>query len=62
MRKAAILMVLNGPPAFWFFYNSQQKYMDMKKHLVKRYLIHDDEILYKRQWFWLTYFLYLIKS
>ena len=49
MRKAAILMVLNGPPAFWFFYNSQQKYMDMKKHLVKRYLIHDDEILYKRQ-------------
>jgi hypothetical protein len=23
LRKAGILMFLNGPPSFWFFYNSQ---------------------------------------
>ncbi len=48
MRKFFILNALNLP-FYWYFYNDvTQNYMDLKKHLVTRYLIQGDEILYKR--------------
>ena len=39
MRKSLVLNVLNLP-FYWYFYNDiNQNYMDLKKHLVTRYLI-----------------------
>ena len=48
MRKSLLLIALDLP-FYWYFYNDvTQNYMDLKKHLVTRYLISGDEILYKR--------------
>ena len=48
LRKFMLLNVLNAP-FYWYFYNDvSNHYMEMKRHLVERYLIQGDEILYKR--------------
>ena len=48
MRKSLLLIALDLP-FYWYFYNDvTQNYMDLKKHLVTRYLISGDDILYKR--------------
>lgn len=48
LRKFALLNVLNLP-FYWYFYNDvSNHYTAMKRHLVTRYLISGDEILYKR--------------
>lgn len=48
MRKFAILTVLNAPFYFYFYNDVNNHYQNMKRHLVTRYLIQGDEILYKR--------------
>ena len=48
LRKFLGLNILNIP-LYWYFYNDvTNNYMDLKRHLVTRYLISGDEILYKR--------------
>lgn len=48
LRKCGILTFLNLP-FYWYFYNDvNNNYMELKRHLVTRYLIEGDEILYKR--------------
>lgn len=48
LRKFALLNFLNLP-FYWYFYNDvNNHYLSMKRHLVTRYLIAGDEILYKR--------------
>ena len=49
LRKFMALNVLNIPMYYYFNHEINSKYMDMKKHLVKRYLIEGDELLYKRR-------------
>ena len=49
LRKFFALNILNIPIYWYFYHDLNQKYMDLKKHLVKRYLIEGDEILYKRR-------------
>ena len=49
LRKFLILNTLNLP-FYWYFYNDMSNtYMELKRHLVTRYLIVGDEILYKRK-------------
>ena len=48
LRKFVLLNLLNTP-LYWYFYNDvNNNYLEMKRHLVTRYLIAGDEILYKR--------------
>ena len=48
LRKFALITVIQSP-FYWYFYNDvRQSYMEMKRHLVAKYLIAGDEILYKR--------------
>ena len=47
--KFAALNVLNLPIYWYFYHDVNSKYMDLKKHCVKRYLIEGDEILYKKR-------------
>ena len=49
LRKFIALNALNIPIYYYFNHEINSKYMDMKKHLVKRYLIQGDELLYKRR-------------
>ena len=48
MRKGALLFAINSPIMWYFGHHATQSYMDMKRHLVTRYLIQDDKILYKK--------------
>ena len=49
LRKFALINTLNIP-VYWYFLTSvKQANMDLKKHLVTRYLIAGGEILYKRK-------------
>lgn len=48
LRKFMLLNLLNAP-FYWYFYNDvSNQYFEMKRHLVEKYLISGDEILYKR--------------
>lgn len=48
LRKFGLITVIQSP-FYWYFYNDvRQSYMEMKRHLVTKYLIEGDEILYKR--------------
>ena len=48
LRKFVLLNVMNAP-LYWYFYTDcQHQYTQVKRHLVKRYLISGDEVLYKR--------------
>ena len=48
LRKFAILNALNLPFYFYFHHKITNKYMDLKKYLVKKYLILGDEVLFKK--------------
>ena len=49
LRKFALINTLNLP-VYWYFLNSvKQAHMNLKKHLVTRYLISGGEVLFKRK-------------
>ena len=49
LRKFAALNLLNLPIYWYYYHDVTQRYMDLKKHCVTRYLIEGDEILYKKR-------------
>lgn len=48
-KKLFLINVLNSPFYFYFYNDISKKYMDLKKHLVTKYLIIGDELLFKKQ-------------
>ncbi len=48
-RKLFLINLLNAPFYFYFYHDINQKYLNLQKHLVKKYLIIGDELLYKRK-------------
>ena len=49
LRKLALINLLNAPFYFYFYNDINQKYIILQKHLVKKYLILGEELLYKRK-------------
>ena len=49
LRKLAIINVLNLPFYYYFYHDVTGRYRDLEKHLVTKYLIIGDELLYKRR-------------
>ena len=49
LRKFALLNTLNLPFYFYFYHKITNKYMDLKKYMVKKYLLLGDEVLFKRK-------------
>ena len=49
LRKLALINLLNAPFYFYFYSDINQKYINLQKHLVKKYLIFGDELLFKRK-------------
>eukprot|EP00347_Sterkiella_histriomuscorum_P001698 403371021 len=49
LRKLAVLNVLNAPFYYYFYNDITTRYRDMEKHLVTKYLIIGDELLYKKK-------------
>ena len=49
LRKMIILNTLNAPFYFYFYNDINKKYFDLKKHLVTKYLIIGDELMYKKK-------------
>lgn len=50
LRKFVLINVLNTPIYFYYYYTLTQSYMVLQKHLVKKYLITGDELIYKHRW------------
>ena len=46
-KKLFIVNLLNAPFYFYFYNDISKKYMGLKKHLVTKYLIIGDELMYK---------------
>ena len=49
LRKFALINALSIPFYWYFMTNVRQAHMDMKRHLVTKYLIQGGEVLYKRR-------------
>lgn len=49
LRKFLMINVLNAPIYFYYYYTLTQSYMVLQKHLVKKYLITGDELIYKHR-------------
>ena len=49
LRKFVLLNTLNLPFYFYFYHKITNKYMDLKKYMVKEYLLLGDEVLFKRK-------------
>ena len=48
LRKFALLNVLHTPFYIYFYYKISTSSLELKKYMVKKYLILGDEILFKR--------------
>ena len=49
LRKLFLINLLNSPFYFYFYHDINQKYIVLQKHLVRKYLILGDELLFKRK-------------
>ena len=49
LRKLALINILNTPFYFYFYHDITHKYMTVQKHLVKKYLILGDELIFKKK-------------
>ena len=49
LRKFALINVINLPVYWYFATTLKSAHMDLKKHIVQKYLIQGGEILYKRR-------------
>ena len=49
LRKFALINVINLPVYWYFTTTLKAAHMDLKKHVVQKYLIQGDEILFKRR-------------
>ena len=49
MRKLFVINLLNSPFYFYFYTDINKRYTELQKHLVTRYLIIGDEIMYKKK-------------
>ena len=47
LRKLVLLNILNAPFYFYFYNDITNRYQNLEKHLVTKYLIIGDELLYK---------------
>ena len=49
LKKFLIINTLNMPFYIFYYYRLNNNYMNMKKHMVKKYLLLGDEVLFKNQ-------------
>lgn len=49
LRKLMFLNLLNSPFYVYFYNDITGRYRDVEKHLVEKYLIMGDELLYKKR-------------
>ena len=49
MKKLILINVMNTPFYIYFYNDINKRYMDLKKHLVTKYLIIGDELMFKRK-------------
>ena len=49
LRKMLLLNLLNSPFYFYFYNDITGRYRDVERHLVKKYLIIGDELMYKKK-------------
>jgi hypothetical protein len=49
LRKFFLFNLLNTPIYVYYYYSLTQSYMHLQKHLVKKYLISGDELIYKHR-------------
>merc|ERR1712086_107966 len=47
MKNFLIINTLQFPIYIWYYYRLNNNFMAMKKHMVKKYLLIGDEILFK---------------
>lgn len=49
VKKLFVLNVMNAPFYYYFYTDINRRYMDVKKHLVTKYLIIGDELMFKKK-------------
>ena len=49
VKKLVFLNILNAPFYYYFYNDISNKYLELKKHLVTKYLIIGDELMYKKK-------------
>jgi hypothetical protein len=49
LRKLIFINILNAPFYYYFYNDINKRYMELKKHLVTKYLIIGDELMYKKR-------------
>ena len=49
LRKLFLLNLLNSPFYVYFYNDISSRYRELEKHLVTKYLIIGDELLYKKR-------------
>jgi hypothetical protein len=47
LRKFMLINLLNCPIYLYYYYSLTRGYLQLQKHLVKKYLISGDELIYK---------------
>ena len=48
-KKLVLINFLNAPFYYYFYQDVTHKYMTIEKHLVKKYLVIGDELVYKKK-------------
>ena len=48
--KFSLINLLHAPLYYYFYHKIANKHLDLKKYMVKKYLILVGEILFKRWW------------
>ena len=48
-KKFCIINLMNVPFYYLFYTDINNRYVDIKKHLVKKYLIIGDELMFKKR-------------
>ena len=48
LKKFLIINTLQFPLYIWYYYRLNNNYMGVKKHMVKKYLLLGDEVLFKK--------------
>lgn len=49
MKKLVLLNIMNTPFYVYFYHDISRRYMELKKHLVTKYLIIGDELMFKKK-------------
>ena len=49
MRKSLLIQAMNAPIYVYYYYTLTQGYSNFQRHLVQKYLIEGDEILYRKR-------------